>query len=159
MMPAAVRCLQAAWNGRRTAREHGQATLEIVVSLLVLMSLVFGLFEICMLTYTCSVLNDAAQEGVRYAIVHGTSSSNCSGPDNGCPDQAPYSNVRAVVTNAASASLHDLTAMSVTVSYSAGTAAVGNPVRVIVVYSYIPYINLPGLHDTVSFSSPGQILY
>jgi hypothetical protein len=112
-----------------------------------------------MLTYTCSVLNDAAQEGVRYAIVHGTSSLNCSGPDSGCPDQAPYSNVQAVVTNAASASLHDLTAMSVTVSYSAGTAAVGNPVRVIVVYTYIPYINLPGLHDTVSFSSQGQILY
>jgi len=159
MMRAGVRCLQAAWSGRRTGREHGQATLEIVVSLLVVMSLVFGLFEICMLTYTCSVLNDAAQEGVRYAIVHGTSSLNCSGPDSGCPDQAPYSNIQAVVTNAASASLHDLTAMSVTVSYSAGTAAVGNPVRVIVVYTYIPYINLPGLHDTVSFSSQGQILY
>jgi len=49
--------------------------------------------------------------------------------------------------------------MSVTVSYSAGTAAVGNPVRVIVVYTYIPYVNLPGLHDTMSFSSQGQILY
>jgi Flp pilus assembly protein TadG len=159
MKSAAGPSMELASNVRRTAREQGQATLEIVVSLLVMMSLVFGLFEVCMLTYTCSVLNEAAQEGVRYAIVHGTSSSNCSGPDSGCPDQAPYSNVRAIVSSAASASLHDLTAMSVTVSYSAGTAAVGNPVRVIVVYTYIPYINLPGLHDTVSFSSQGQILY
>jgi len=63
------------------------------------------------------------------------------------------------VSSAASTSLHDLTAMSVTVSYSAGTAAVGNPVRVVVVYTYIPYVNLPGLHDTMSFSSQGQILY
>ena len=159
MKSAAGPSMELASNVRRTAREQGQATLEIVVSLLVMMSLVFGLFEVCMLTYTCSVLNEAAQEGVRYAIVHGTSSLNCSGPDSGCPDQAPYSNVRAIVSSAASASLHDLTAMSVTVSYSAGTAAVGNPVRVIVVYTYIPYINLPGLHDTVSFSSQGQILY
>ena len=156
MKSAAGPSMELASNVRRTAREQGQATLEIVVSLLVMMSLVFGLFEVCMLTYTCSVLNEAAQEGVRYAIVHGTSSSNCSGPDSGCPDQAPYSNVRAIVSSAASASLHDLTAMSVTVSYSAGTAAVGNPVRVIVVYTYI---HLPGLHDTVSFSSQGQILY
>jgi Flp pilus assembly protein TadG len=159
MMPAVLPCLGPASNVRKTGGERGQATLEIVVSLMVIMSLVFGLFEICMLAYTCSVLNDAAEEGVRYAIVHGTSSSNCSGPDSGCPDPSPYSNVQAVVTNAASASLHDLTAMSVTVSYSAGTAAVGNPVRVVVVYTYIPYINLPGLHDTVSFSSQGQILY
>jgi len=159
MMRAALCCLEVASNVRETVREEGQATLEIVVSLMVLMTLVFGLFEICMLTYTCSVLNDAAQEGVRYAIVHGTSSSNCSGPDSRCPDQSPYSNVRAVVSSAASTSLHDLTAMSVTVSYSAGTAAVGNPVRVVVVYTYIPYVNLPGLHDTMSFSSQGQILY
>ena len=129
MTPAAGPCVEAASNVRRTTREQGQATLEIVVSLLVVMSLVFGLFEICMLTYTCSVLNNAAEEGVRYAIVHGTSGSNCSGPNSGCPDQAPYSNVQAVVSKAASASLHDLTAMTVTVSYSAGTAAVGNPVR------------------------------
>ncbi len=159
MRPTQVPCLSVISNVRKTVREEGQATLEIVVSLIVIMSLVFGLFEICMLTYTCSVLNNAAEEGVRYAIVHGTSSSNCSGPDSGCPDQPPYSNVKAVVSNAASASLHDLTAMSVTVSYAAGTAAVGNPVRVVVVYTYIPYVNLPGLHDTMSFSSQGQILY
>ena len=140
-------------------RQDGQATLEMIVSLMVVITLVFGLFEVCMLTYTCSVLNNAAAEGVRYAIVHGTSSSNCSGPNSVCPDQSPYSNVKSAVTTAASASLHDLTAMTVTVTYSAGTAAVGNPVRVTVLYTYIPYLNFPGLHDTVTFSSQGQIVF
>ncbi len=159
MMQVALPGLEAGTNVHKAGRERGQATLEIVVSLMVIFSLVFGLFEVCMLTYTCSVLSNAAQEGVRYAIVHGTSSSNCSGPDSGCSDQSPYSKVQSVVSTAASASLHDLTAMSVTVSYSAGTAAVGNPVRIVVVYTYIPYVSLPGLHNTLSFSSQGQILY
>src|ERR1700722_8001717 len=55
-----------------TAAEQGQATVEMVVSLTAVFALVFWLFELSLLAYTCSVLNDAAQEGVRYAMMHGT---------------------------------------------------------------------------------------
>jgi hypothetical protein len=144
---------------RKSTSENGQASIETIVSLMVVMSLVFWLFELCMFTYTCSVLNNAAREGVRYAIIHGTDSSICSGPDSKCTDQAPYSNVQAVVTSFASVSLHNLTAMTVSVSYANATAAVGNPVAVSVVYTYIPYLNLPGLQNRVTFSSQGQIVY
>ena len=140
-------------------REDGQATLEMVVSLTVVFSLVFWLFELCMFTYTCSVLNDAAQEGVRYAIMHGTDSSVCSGPDTVCTNQTPYSNVQAVVNAAASASLHNTSAMTVTVSYANSTAATGNPVAVKVAYTYVPYLNFPGLANALTFTSQGQILY
>ena len=139
--------------------EAGQAILETALSLSLTMAVVFWLFELCMFSYTCSVLNSAAQQGVRYAIVHGTDSSSCSGPDSTCSNKAPYSNVQAVVTTAATAALHDISAMSVTVSYGSGTAAPGSPVTVKVVYAYIPYINLAGLGNTVSFSSVGQIVY
>ena len=142
-----------------TWRREGQATLEMVVSLTVVFSLVFWLFELCMFTYTCSVLNDAAQEGVRYAIMHGTDSSVCSGPDTACTNQSPYSNVQAVVTAAASASLHNTSAMTVTVSYANSTAATGNPVAVKVAYTYVPYLNFPGLANALTFTSQGQILY
>lgn len=131
----------------------------MLVSLTAAFSLVFWLFELCMFTYTCAVLNDAAQEGVRYATMHGTDNSNCSGPDTQCTDQSPYSNVQAVVTAAASASLHNLAAMTVTVIYGNSTATLGNPVTVKVAYTYVPYLNLPGLADTVTFSSQGEILY
>ncbi len=148
-----------AWRARARCREDGQATLEMVVSLTVIFSLVFWLFELCMFTYTCSVLNDAAQEGVRYAIMHGTDSSVCSGPDTVCTNQTPYSNVQAVVTAVASASLHNTSAMTVTVSYRNSTAATGNPVAVRVAYTYVPYLNFPGLANTLTFTSQGQILY
>ena len=147
------------WLARRREYQDGQATLEILVSLMVALSLVFWLFELCMFTYTCSVLNEATQEGVRYAIVHGIDSTLCSGPDTTCTDQTPYSNVKAVVTTAASASLHNISAMTITVTYANSTAAIGNPVAVTVAYTYVPYLNLPGLMNTLTFTSQGQILY
>ncbi len=140
-------------------REDGQATIETVVSLTVTFSLVFWLFELSMFAYTCSVLKDAVQEGVRYAIMHGTDSSICSGPDTGCTDQSPYANVTAVVTNAASSSLHNMSAMTTTVTYTNSTAAIGNPVSVVVVYTYVPLLNFPSLAKSLTFSSQGNILF
>ena len=102
---AKTKRLARAHSGDGPGREEGQASIEMIVSLMVVMSLMFWLFELSMFTYTCSVLNDAAQEGVRYATMH-ERSSVCSGPDAGCTNQRPYSNVQAVVTSAASASLH-----------------------------------------------------
>jgi len=64
-----------------------------------------------------------------------------------------------VVTSAASVSLHNLSAMTVTVAYSNNTAAVGNPVTVKVAYTYVPYLSLPGLQNSVTFISQGQIVY
>jgi Flp pilus assembly protein TadG len=140
-------------------RQQGQATVEMVVSLTAVFALVFWLFELCSLTYTCSVLNDAAQEGVRYATMHGIDSSLCSGPDSTCSNQSPYSNVQAIVTSVASASLHNVSAMTVTVTYANSTAAAGNPVSVRVAYTYVPFLTFPGLANTLTFTSQGQILY
>ncbi|WP_348269235.1 TadE/TadG family type IV pilus assembly protein [Edaphobacter paludis] len=138
--------------------EDGTALLEMAISLTATFLLAFALFELCMLTYTCIVLNDAAQEGVRYAIMHGTDSSNCSGPDNGCADKT-YANVKKIVTKTASASLHDLSAMTVNVTYGSVTATPGNPVSVKVVYTYVPYMNFPGLKRTMTFTSQGRVLF
>jgi hypothetical protein len=64
-----------------------------------------------------------------------------------------------VVTSAASASLHNMSAMTVTVSYANDTAALGNPVAVKVAYTYVPYVTLPGLVNSVTFASQGDIVY
>jgi Flp pilus assembly protein TadG len=143
----------------RLCQQNGQATLEMMISLTVAFSLVFWMFELCLLTYTCSVLNDAAKQGLRYAIMHGTTGSNCSGPDTGCSDQSPYAKVQATVLTTASASLHNISAMTITVSYANGTAAIGNPVSVVVAYTYVPYLNFPGLAAPLTFASKGNILY
>ena len=140
-------------------REEGQAVLEFVASISVVMLLMLGLFELSMLAHTYSVLNEAVHEGVRYAIAHGTDSSVCSGPNAGCGDASPYSNVQAVVKTAASASLHNMTAMTVTVSYPELTAKPGSLVTVSVTYTYVPYVNLPGLATAMTLRSKGRIFY
>lgn len=144
---------------RRGVRgEEGSALLELALSLTVTFLLAFGLFELCMFTYTCIVLNDAAQEGARYAIMHGTDSTTCSGPDTGCTDQVS-ANVKTVVKNIASASLHDMSTLTVTVTYGDATAKPGHPVLVKAAYTYVPYVNFPGLRRTMTFKSQGRILF
>jgi hypothetical protein len=49
--------------------------------------------------------------------------------------------------------------MTVTVAYSNDTAAVGNPVTVKVAYTYVPYVSLLGLQNSVTFLSQGQIVF
>src|SRR5258708_38792819 len=88
-------------------REDGQAMVETALSLILAFSLAFLLFEASMLAYTYSVMNNAAREGVRYAIAHGSDSSNCSGPSPGCGDTAA-THVIDVVQSYAATSFHDI---------------------------------------------------
>ena len=132
--------------------------VEAALTLLVVMPMVFWLFKICMLTYTYSVLGDAARQGVRYAIVHGTDSSICSGPSQGCGDSSA-GNVISVVQNSAAYSFHDLSKMTVQVSYPDSSSSPPSRVNVTVQYTYVPYIKLPGIADKVSMSAEGRIIY
>ena len=53
---------------------------RVSLSVWTLFLVTFLIFEFCMTIYTYSVLNNAAREGVRYAIVHGSDNASCSGP-------------------------------------------------------------------------------
>lgn len=138
--------------------EEGSLVVETALSLLLVIPMVFWLFEMCMLTYTYSVLGDAARQGVRYAIVHGTDSNNCSGPSSGCADTAA-ANVKSVVNAAAAYSFHDLTRMTVQVTYPDLASTPPSRVNVTINYTYVPYIKLPGIANSVQLSAQGRIIY
>jgi len=138
--------------------EEGSLVVETTLSLLLIIPMVFWLFEMCMLTYTYSVLADAARQGVRYAIVHGTDSDNCSGPSSGCADTAA-ANVKSVVRSAAAYSFHDLTQMTVQVTYPDHASNPPSRVNVTINYTYVPYIKLPGIANSVQLSAQGRIIY
>lgn len=142
----------------RVRSEEGSLVVETTLSLLVVIPMVFWMFEMCMLTYTYSVLGDAARQGVRYAIVHGTDSGNCSGPSSGCADSAA-TNVKSVVTTAAAFSFHDLTKMTVQVTYPDLASNPPSRVNVTINYTYVPYIKLPGIANSVQLSAQGRIIY
>lgn len=67
------RCSLGRFLHRR--KDRGQGQLEFILSLLTIMFTIFWTWEVVLAVYTYNVLSDAAKEGVRYAMVHG--SNNC----------------------------------------------------------------------------------
>ena len=139
---------------RNRGPQRGSALIEFALSIFMVVLLMFWVFEMVMLVYTYSVLADAAKEGVRYAIVHGSgvAPANQSGPGNTAA-------VSTVVTDYAQFSLHDVSAITVTPTYLNGDNQAPDLVQVTVSYTYIPYIKLPFTSPTINTSAEGRIVY
>jgi Flp pilus assembly protein TadG len=150
------------WRGHAAAlavEERGTALLEFSFSVWMLLLFTFLIFEFSMMVYTYSVLGDAAREGVRYAIVHGTDNTLCSGPSSGCGDSTG-SNVTAVVNGYAALSFHDTSGMTVTPSWPDGASSPSSRVLVTISYPYVPYLNV-GLFNAPAMKvvAEGRIVY
>lgn len=140
---------------------RGQAQVEFVLTILFLMLFIFGTLELILLVYTYNVFADSANEGVRYAIVHGTASANCSGPGGGgvtCTDSSG-ANVQTAVKSFAQYSMHSTSTMTVTVTYPDGSSAAPSRVAVNISYPYQPFFGLGWPSVTVNAAAAGRILY
>jgi Flp pilus assembly protein TadG len=139
--------------------ESGALLIEFALSVWTLFLVTFLIFEFCMMIYTYSVLGDAAREGVRYAIVHGTDSSSCSGPSSGCGDSSG-NNVTTIVKGYAALSFHNTAVMTVTPSWPDGTSTPSSRVKITISYPYIAYLSLPGITSpTMQITAEGRIVY
>jgi Flp pilus assembly protein TadG len=107
----------------RSDGERGQSLLETALMIVVIFTVAFWTIETGELVYTYSVLADAANEGVRYAIVH-------SGGD--------VTNTQATVLAFAKASKHNVSGITTSVTFPDGSATPPNRVRVAVTYAYVP---------------------
>jgi Flp pilus assembly protein TadG len=149
-------------------KEKGQAQVEFALTLVFVMVLILSAIELTVMIYTYSVLADAAKEGVRYAIVHGTGvgASYCSGPGGAspgggsvtCTDSAA-ANVTTTVSKYTSLSFHDSSAMTVTPSYPDASSAAPNRVRVTVKYHYRPIFGLGWPTMDVYAAAEGRIAF
>jgi TadE-like protein len=170
MNPLTYRRLRSCPHRRPAAR--GQAQVEFALVVIFLMILVLSMFELLMLLHTYNVLADSAKEGLRYAVVHGTQNSTPSGPTCPCVDidgpAAPpgtipgYGSGYGVVKTYAQYSLHDMTGLTVTVTYldTANPPAnkVPNRVQVVVSYPWSPFFNLGWGTVTVNAAAEGRIV-
>ena len=146
-----------ALNARRLRGERGSALLEFVLSVWTIFLVVFLIFEFSMSVYTYSVLANAAREGIRYAVVHGSDNSSCSGP--GCADSGG-NNVSSVVKGYAALSFHDLRGMTVTPTWTDGKSSPGSRVKIAVNYPYLPYLQIPGfVAPTMQVTAEGRIVF
>jgi Flp pilus assembly protein TadG len=145
----------------RPGGSRGQAQVEFVLTILFLMLFIFGTLELILLVYTYNVFADSAKEGVRYAIVHGTASANCSGPGGGgvtCTDSSG-ANVQSAVKSFAQYSMHSTSTMTVTVNYPDGSSVAPNRVAVHISYPYQPFFGLGWPTVTVNAAAAGRIMF
>jgi Flp pilus assembly protein TadG len=149
----------------KNRREKGQATVEFALTAVFVVLLIVGAIELIVMIYTYTVLADAAKEGVRYAIVHGTGvgASNCSGPGGSgvtCSDSSA-ANVKAAVSKYTALSFHDSTAVGkgVSVAYPDSYSVAPNRVRVTVAYVYQPLFGLGWPTITVNAAAEGRIAF
>ena len=107
--------------------ERGQAQIETAFTIFTILVIIFAAIEMWSAVYTYVVLSDAANEGLRYAIVHSSDGSD--------------TNTAAIVTQYASYSLHDTSGITVTVATTpAASWTPPNIVTVTVSYPYVPYL-------------------
>src|SRR5437762_13865930 len=117
---------------RRKRKERGQALVEFSLTILFIFLLFIGMLEMIFLMYAYNTLADSAKEGVRYAIVHGTGNTQCSGP--GLPSGSPPvvcpdltgAKVQAVVSNFAGLSMQSGSTVTVDYNPSNSNGALSN---------------------------------
>lgn len=122
--------------------ERGAVQIELAFTIMTVMFVVFMTVELCSAVYTYVVLSDAANEGVRYAIVHSSDESGA------------VSQVRSYAKN----SLHNVSGMTVSVAYPDGQSVPGR-VRVTVSYPYVSYLNFMSSPPTMHAYAEGRLVY
>lgn len=65
----------------RVLSEQGSSLVEMALTMVILLMILFGLIEMCLALYTYHFISDAAREGSRFAMVRG---SACAPPGYEC---------------------------------------------------------------------------
>jgi len=118
--------------------------LETAMMMVVIFTLLFWIIEVGYFTYTYSVLTDAANEGVRHAIVN-------SGGDS--------AGTQTVVSNYVATSPQNVSSSITTaVTFPDGNPTPPNRVRVTVTYSYAPFLSTFFTTTTMKTYAEGRMV-
>ncbi len=125
--------------------DSGLGQIEFALSILPVLVVVLMTTEIVSAVHTFVVLSDAANEGVRYAIVR-------SGDDSLAGD------TKTVVQQYAALSLHNTSNISVSVQTPDGQKVPGR-VQINVSYAYVPWVNFMTTPPTMTAFAEGRLVY
>ena len=138
-------------NGTRSRhasrRSRGQALVEFAFVAPIFFLLLFAIIDFGRYVYYVQILNNAAREGTRYAVVHGSRSFTPTGPGQDDPTIAAIVRNYAigVIGNSATLGVHSYWGTNPMTSPS---NARGEKVRVTVAYDFhslIPIVPIPAI--------------
>lgn len=132
---------------RALAKTRGSTLIEFSLSALMLILVIFGVFELSRMLLVYTTVADAARAGARYAIVHGQDSP------------ATASQIQTIVTDYLSAA--PMATGNATVNVTGAGGAIGSTVTVNVTYPYDPFVGYysPVLSINISSTSRGVITW
>jgi Flp pilus assembly protein TadG len=140
--------------------QRGIATVEFALVIVPLLLVIFGIFEMSLFLYTYNVVADSAKEGVRAAIVLGSDSTNSTSSSGSNPcSSTTLSTVYTTVCSFAAESFHNISGMTVTVSYPDTGNTPPNRVQVTVSYPYKPLLGLGWPSVTINAASEGRVMF
>lgn len=173
-----LKCL-AARTRQKMVREDGATLVEMALTSLVLVAMIFGIIEMCTCMYAYNYVAEASREATRYAMIRGSNSCtisstfpNCNlGPTNGGSTAVqsfvqglgyPYSG--GLSATAAWFSPSGAPGNTWTTACTTATDANGNPcnqpgnaVQVTVTYSFPISVPLVGV-QSINLSSTSQMM-
>ena len=109
--------------------ECAQSLLETALIMLVIFMVVFWIVEIVGMMYAYATLANSAEEGARYGMTMSGVVAN---------DSRIVTRVQTLAT----ASMHDVRQISVTVALPDGSSTPPNRIRVTVSYTYVPWLSV-----------------
>jgi Flp pilus assembly protein TadG len=148
-----------------TRDEEGSAIMETAMSIIILLTFMFGVMEGSFAIYSYHFISEAAREGTRYAIVRGsTAGAACGTSYNSYDCMASSGNVQSYVQNLGYPGINpsNMTVSPVWAAFASGNScpvsppcnSPGNQITVTVAYSFplnVPFI--PAHTFTMSSSS------
>ena len=144
---------EVAARRRRRRRGRGQALVEFALVAPIFFLILFSIIEFGRYVFTVQILNEAAREGARYAIVHGSQALCPSGPMPGVtvPNPCDPSGQRVIdVVTRNAAGVAGTAPIVVTVTWPIDNAR-GHTVSVSVSYQFqtlVPVVPLPPIQVT-----------
>ena len=142
---------------RKTANRRGTTLVEFALVSFLLMLVIFAAFEFSRIIVVYTTVANSARIGVRYAIVHG-STSTASGVNGPSGPGANPANVVNVVRDYAGVGLLNLNQLTVTVTYPDASNVPGSRVTVTTRYAYDPWVVLP-LNVPLGTTTQGVITF
>lgn len=129
---------------RRHARDRGQALAEFALVAPIFFLMLFAIIDFGRYVYYVQILNNAAREGARYAIVHGAEAVPSTGP----PDDPSATAVKSTVRNYL-VGVIDGGALTINATWTPPVNLRGNLVTVQVDYQFrslIPLVPIPPIN-------------
>lgn len=140
-------------------RVAGQSMVEFSLTCFLLGMLMLAVIEIGRMMLVYATVAEAARDGARYAIVHGSSRAAGAGTSNACGPASNPPQVISVVTDFASAGVLNPSRLVITVNYPGGSNAPGQLVSVTVKYPYDPLTTWLPLDVTLGSTTEGVIVF